>query len=72
MIGPVEGHEALGMTGGFVKSRGIFNPDGLVNGRVQDQQRAFQTTDTLQQICLPEVLDELFLYLERPPGNGHL
>ena len=72
MIGLVEGDEALGVLGRDEDGTSVVDGDGLVERRVEDQERLAQAGDTLGQALTLDILQELLLDAEGPAGEQHL
>jgi hypothetical protein len=60
------------MLGGEENIRGIVDPDRVVGRRMHDQQRLVQLSNLRHQALLGDVVEELALDVERPPGKLNL
>ena len=59
MIGALERHETARVPGGSEDLARVRDADGVVRGRMHDEQRSFQRADALAQIGGADVLDEV-------------
>ena len=72
MVGAVEGDEGLGVPGRLEDLAGLVDADDLVDGGVQDQQRAPEPDDPLPLRLLGQVVGEVLADVERPAADLHL
>jgi hypothetical protein len=66
MIGTGKRYKTFGMLGGSEDTRGILNADGIVGGRMKQQERLAEIGETILNILLRTIIEEFTLDNGRP------
>src|SRR3954466_8123714 len=65
VVGAFQRNETAGVARGPEDLAGVGDADGVVGGRMHDQQRTTQGADLFAEICVADIFDEMTLESER-------